>query len=101
MQQKAALPSTAFLTLATLGGAFPATQAGEAQSAQSPLPPHFIVSSTIPANGDLNPYGVAFVPQDFPVGGKIAPGDVLVANFNASNNLQGTGVTIIKFTPTG
>src|SRR5208283_5825551 len=65
-----------------------------------PLGPKFIVSSTIPENGDLNPYGVAFVPKDFPTGGKIAPGDVLVANFNNSNNLQGTGVTIIKFTPT-
>ena len=51
------------------------------------------------ANGDLNPYGIAFVPKDFPSGGKIAPGDVLVANFNNLNNLQGTGVTIIKFTP--
>ena len=59
------------------------------------------MSSTIPSNGDLNPYGVAVVPQNFPTGGKISPGDVLVSNFNNSNNLQGTGVTIIKLTPTG
>lgn len=63
--------------------------------------PHSITSSTIPANGDLNPYGVAFVPQNFPRGGSIAPGDVLVSNFNNFNNLQGTGTTIVKLTPTG
>jgi hypothetical protein len=28
--------------------------------------PRLVVSSTIPASGDLNPYGVAFVPQSFP-----------------------------------
>jgi hypothetical protein len=79
------------------GGAFAAPMA-RADDGQ-PFGPKFIVSSTIPENGDLNPYGVAFVPKDFPTGGKIAPGDVLVANFNNSKNLQGTGVTIIKFTP--
>src|SRR5260221_225838 len=61
--------------------------------------PRLTISSTIPANGDLNPYGIAFVPAGFPAGGALAPGDVLVANFNASTNLQGTGTTIIKFTP--
>jgi hypothetical protein len=63
--------------------------------------PRLIISSTIPENGDLNPYGIAFVPKGFPAGGALAPGDVLVANFNASNNLQGTGTTIIKFRPDG
>jgi hypothetical protein len=63
--------------------------------------PRSIITSTIPANGDLNPYGVAFVPSNFPTGGTIAAGDVLVANFNNIANLQGTGTTIIQFTPTG
>jgi len=63
--------------------------------------PKSITSSTIPGNGDLNPYGVAFVPFGFPSGGTIAAGDVLVSNFNNIGNLQGTGTTIIKFTPTG
>jgi hypothetical protein len=31
--------------------------------------PRILVSSTIPGNGDLNPYGVAFVPPGFPAGG--------------------------------
>jgi hypothetical protein len=58
-------------------------------------------ASTIPSNGDVNPYGVAFVPAGFPAGPNIAPGDVLVANFNNSTNLQGTGTTIVSITPTG
>jgi DNA-binding beta-propeller fold protein YncE len=63
--------------------------------------PQTIVTSTVPENGDVNPYGVAIVPAGFPSGGTIAPGDVLVSNFNNSDNLQGTGTTIIKFTPNG
>ena len=63
--------------------------------------PRAITSSTIPANGDLNPYGVAFVPRQFPAGGTIAAGDVLVSNFNNDANLQGTGTTIVSFRPRG
>lgn len=51
---------------------------------------------TPPANGDLNPYGVAFVPNGFPRGGPLRPGDIVVSNFNAASNLQGTGTTIVK-----
>ena len=51
--------------------------------------------STVPGNGDVNPYGVAFVPPGFPTGGTINPGDILISNFNNSNNLQGTGTTIV------
>ena len=57
--------------------------------------------STIPGNGDVNPYGVAFVPNGFPRGGLLEPGDVLVSNFNNAQNLQGTGTTIIKVAPNG
>jgi len=57
--------------------------------------------STVPANGDGNPYGVAFVPKDFPAGGTINPGDILVANFNNGKNLQGTGSTIVRIAPSG
>jgi hypothetical protein len=63
--------------------------------------PRVINSSTIPSNGDVNPYGVAFVPRNFPTGGTIAAGDVLVGNFNSSANIQGTGTTIVQLTPTG
>jgi DNA-binding beta-propeller fold protein YncE len=57
---------------------------------ERPFLPKTIVSSTVPENGDVNPYGVAIVPAGFPSGGTIAPGDVLVSNFNNSDNLQGT-----------
>ena len=59
------------------------------------------VVSTIPANGDLNPYGVATVPHDFPAGGAVNPGDILVSNFNNSSNLQGTGTTIMRIQKQG
>jgi len=58
-------------------------------------------ATTIPANGDLNPYGVAFVPADVPAGGKLQPGGILVSNFNNSANVQGTGTTIVQITPNG
>jgi hypothetical protein len=60
-----------------------------------------IQASTVPANGDLNPYGVAFVPTGFPSGGVLHPGDILVSNFNNSTNAQGTGTTIVSVSPNG
>ena len=59
------------------------------------LPAPVRAVSTVPANGDVNPYGVAFVPPGFPTGGPLNPGDILVSNFNASSNLQGSGTTIV------
>lgn len=64
------------------------------------LPSPVQVVSTVPANGDVNPYGVAFVPMGFP-SGVLNPGDILVSNFNNNQNLQGTGTTIVRITPTG
>jgi uncharacterized protein (TIGR03118 family) len=52
--------------------------------------------STVPANGDKGPRGVAIVPQGFAAGGLLNPGDVLVSNFN-----QGAGSTVMRFTPQG
>jgi len=57
--------------------------------------------STVPANGDTNPYGVAFVPFGFPQGGPLNPGDILVSNFNNSAGQSGTGTTIVRVTPAG
>ena len=65
------------------------------------LPPPSVTSSTVPPNGDVNPYGVAFVPHGFPRFGTIRPGDLLVSNFNNKANLQGTGSTIVKIVPNG
>jgi len=52
------------------------------------------IGSTIPSNGDLNPYGVAIATEDI---GVLKTGDVLVSNFNDHNNLQGKGTTIVRF----
>jgi hypothetical protein len=61
------------------------------------LPSPVRTVSTVPANGDVNPYGVAFVPRDFQTGsGPLKHGDILVSNFNNSANLQGTGTTIVR-----
>lgn len=64
--------------------------------------PNVRIVSTVPPNGDLNPYGVAFVPANFSSGaGPLQPGDILVSNFNNSDNLQGTGTTIVRVPASG
>jgi hypothetical protein len=77
-----------------------ATQ-GSALAGDEAFLPRAVNSSTVPANGDVNPYGVAFVPAGFPGGGALEPGDVLVSNFNNSANAQGTGTTIVQLRPDG
>lgn len=67
-----------------------------------PATPTISASTEIPlATGDQNPYGVAFVPPEFPTNGRLHPGDVLVSNFNNHANLQGTGTTIVSVSPDG
>jgi hypothetical protein len=56
------------------------------------------VSPTVPANGDVNPYGVAVVRHSK---GKLVQGDVLISNFNDKANEQGTGTTIVSVSPGG
>ena len=56
------------------------------------------VASTVPANGDVNPYGVAVVPAS---GGRLTAGDILVSNFNDKANVQGTGTTLVEVSPAG
>lgn len=56
------------------------------------------IASTVPHNGDVNPYGVAVVQQSI---GRLHRGDVLVSNFNNKANQQGTGTTIVEISPGG
>ena len=56
------------------------------------------IASTVPANGDVNPYGITVVPQST---GRLVAGDTLVSNFNNAANLQGTGTTIVQVSPWG
>ncbi len=50
------------------------------------------IASTVPGNGDVNPYGMAQVKRTV---GNLRAGHILVSNFNNSGNLQGTGTTIM------
>ena len=60
------------------------------------------VASTVPANGDINPYGIVTVPTSV---GKLQAGQLLISNFNAKEsakqNGQGTGTTIVQISPAG
>ena len=56
------------------------------------------VASTVPTNGDVNPYGVVRIHRSV---GSLVKGNILVSNFNNGTNLQGTGTTIVQITPTG
>src|ERR1700693_5123120 len=56
------------------------------------------IASTVPKNGDVNPYGVAVSPV---TRGNLIQGHVLVSNFNNQGNNQGTGTTIVQIGPGG
>jgi hypothetical protein len=56
------------------------------------------VGSTVPGNGDVNPYGVAVIPSSE---GRLTAGDILVSNFNDKANVQGTGTTLVEVSPAG
>lgn len=68
--------------------------------AQSSASPHTLatIASTVPGNGDINPYGIVVVPRTT---GKLVQGDLLISNFNAASNFQGTGTTVVQITPGG
>lgn len=56
------------------------------------------LNSTVPMNGDVNPYGVALVPV---TKGNLVAGRFLISNFNNGMNQQGTGTTIVQIAPDG
>jgi hypothetical protein len=92
------LPSTA---IARHGGRDHGRGNKHRRQAVGALLPSIQIISTVPSNGDLNPYGVAFVPSGFPQDGALNAGDLLISNFNNSANLQGTGTTIVRVAPGG
>src|ERR1700680_4516179 len=89
-----------------VGLALIATPLAAAASPAAPAPTSFLshlsavtnVASTVPVNGDLNPYGIAVVSQSE---GRLVAGDTLVRKFNDAANLQGTGSTIVEVSPSG
>jgi hypothetical protein len=76
----------------------PAAEAGTNSSFIGQFHKIKTVASTVPGNGDVNPYGVAVVPSSI---GTEVKGNVLVSNFNNSGNAQGTGTTIVQVSPGG
>lgn len=80
------------LTMVCLGSVLALAQSSD--SAQTIT----TVASTVPANGDINPYGIFIVPRTV---GKLVKDDLLISNFNASSNFQGTGTTLVQISPTG
>ncbi len=56
------------------------------------------VASTVPMNGDVNPYGIVRVEHTV---GKLEAGHILISNFNNMANQQGTGTTIVDVSPGG
>jgi hypothetical protein len=79
-----------------------AAVASPAAHTPAPFLSHFSnvtnLASTVPGNGDVNPYGITTVTQTT---GTLVSGDTLVSNFNNSANLQGTGTTIVEIAPSG
>ncbi len=56
------------------------------------------IASTVPHNGDVNPYGIVVIRHTV---GRLQTGNVLISNFNDKANLQGTGKTLVEITPGG
>ena len=75
-----------------------AAVAGDDQAVLPGLTKIKTIASTVPANGDVNPYGVAQVKRTV---GNLRAGHILVSNFNNSGNFQGEGSTIMDVAPDG
>jgi len=99
------LVAIATLAIAGCGGSSKTTSSASRSTAAAstaafiaPLKTIKTVASTVPGNGDINPYGLQVVPSSV---GKLVAGSLLVSNFNAKSNNQGTGTTIDQISPAG
>ncbi|MDT0543627.1 MULTISPECIES: hypothetical protein [Streptomyces] len=88
--------ATAILTVGQTVSAAPMT--GDGRPFLGPLRTVSTVASTVPDNGDVNPYGTALVKKSV---GDLRRGNVLVSNFNNAANEQGTGTTLVQVSPKG
>ncbi len=110
--RKTSIPALAgvAITILALSGCGGSSSSSTAAATTPAKPTAFIVplkavstvGSTVPANGDVNPYGIAFVPSSI---GKLKAGQMLISNFNAKEsakeNGQGTGTTIVQVSTAG
>src|SRR5476649_2391019 len=84
--------------VATSAGAFHGrtAQAQENRAFLETVRKHTTLTTTVPDNGDQNPYAIVVAPVSV---GKVQKDDVLIDNFNNLSNLQGLGTTIIDYNP--
>ena len=97
----AALATIVTTTAGLLAGSGLAAGSASAQGFGAfvgPLHHTSTIASTVPGNGDVNPYGMAVISR---TAGDEYRGNVLISNFNDSGNIQGTGTTIVEVTPSG
>ena len=100
----AAIVTTTAGLLAGTGLVAGAASAGSLPAFVGPLHHVTTLASTVPSNGDVNPYGVAVVPRST---GNLGRGNTLVSNFNNAatkanpGGVQGTGTTIVQISPRG
>ena len=87
---KLALVSSGLLMFGTVA------QAADSGSFLQKLHHHPTLTTTVPDNGDQNPYAIVIAPAS---AGTVSKGDVLIDNFNNAGNLQGTGTTIVDYNP--
>ncbi|MEU7022739.1 hypothetical protein ABZ990_19065 [Streptomyces sp. NPDC046203] len=99
MASRLAATVTAAATIMAVGSAASAAPAGrDGAPFLGPLHTVTTIASTVPDNGDLNPYGTALIERST---GDLHRGSVLVSNFNNSANQQGTGTTLVQVDPDG
>src|ERR1700687_4821148 len=96
-------PVSPYLSVTVLALAALALAAGVLADENGPFLDRFdtvnLVASTVPGNGDQNPYGIVVVPRS---GGLLQRGHILISNFNNGGpNLQGLGTTIVQASPEG
>src|SRR6202158_3384037 len=96
-------PVSPYLSVTVLAIAALALAAGVLADENGPFLDRFdtvnLVASTVPENGDQNPYGIVVVPRSV---GLLKRGHILISNFNNGvANLQGLGTTIVQVSPEG
>ncbi|MES4902432.1 MULTISPECIES: hypothetical protein [unclassified Streptomyces] len=88
--------TTAIMTVGQTASAVPTHRDG--RPFLGPLHTVSTIASTVPPNGDLNPYGTVLVKKSV---GDLRRGNVLVSNFNNAANQQGRGTTLVQISPKG
>lgn len=86
----------AILSLATAALSAVYARAEEPRGFLETVHKHITLTTTVPDNGDQNPYALVVAPVS---AGKIQKDDVLIDNFNDLSNLQGLGTTIVDYNP--